>query len=76
MALYDDGDFRRNATFGPDPQTFLVDPRDIRVEFLSDPYRNELHWIEFWDDRSGELLLQVPALAHTDDRVVLVSRGD
>ena len=39
-------------------------------------YRNELHWIEFWVARSGELLLHVPAFAHTDDRVVLINRGD
>jgi hypothetical protein len=70
-----DDDFPRNPTFGPDPETFLVDPRDVRVEFLSDPYRNELRWIEFWDSRSGELLLQMSAIEHTDDRVVLINRG-
>lgn len=57
-----------------EPQITYIDPRDVRIEFLSEPDMNQLHFV-LLKDGNGELLAQLYVPDETDDVILLTRAG-
>ena len=61
---------QRPDLWGPKPQIILIDPQDIRLELIADPWGNRLIDVNLRDSR-GELLLQLDGVLDAADTIIL-----